>query len=320
MFQLAVMTGGIDDLFDSDDTYRIIKESGFDGVDANLYRLFLPDDIRAKAPIPAYFRKEADERDVLELVKPLKDAAEKYGLDNYQAHAPFPSVLYDGTDDKEYNDALIEVLRRSVIAAASIDCRNLVIHPFFFGHEAMVSKEEEWELNRRSYLRLVRTAKEYGVTICLENMFRTFHGKRFAATCNAPYEAVSYVDRLNEEAGSKVFGFCLDTGHALLVGQDVKDFMTALGDRIVCFHVHDNNGIEDQHLAPYMGIQDWDRFIEGLAEIGFSRTLSFETLKIWHQVDHELCPEMMKFLAKTGRMFDRRAEELAGQKRSAAAR
>ena len=83
--------------------------------------------------------------------------------------------------------------------------------------------------------------------------------------------------------------------------------MVKLGDRIECFHIHDNNGMGDQHLAPYMGVLDWNRFIEGLRAIHFSKPLSFETFNVWNVVDNEVAPELMKFIAKTGRMFARRA-------------
>ena len=85
--------------------------------------------------------------------------------------------------------------------------------------------------------------------------------------------------------------------------------MLQLGHRIEAFHVHDNNGASDQHLAPYMGVMDWNRFVEGLREIGFNQTMSFETFNIWNVMDREIAPEMLRVIAKTGRMFARRAEE-----------
>ena len=113
---------------------------------------------------------------------------------------------------------------------------------------------------------------------------------------------------LNRLAGDRVFGFCLDTGHLLLVGGDIKNTMVKLGDRICAFHVHDNNGITDQHLAPYMGVQDWDAFVDGLRAIGYNKTMSFETFNVWNTVDKELCPTMLKYIAQAGRMFAARAQ------------
>ena len=85
--------------------------------------------------------------------------------------------------------------------------------------------------------------------------------------------------------------------------------MMQLGDRIEAFHVHDNDGKDDQHLAPYMGVLDWNRFVEGLHAIRYDKTLSFETYNIWNVIDRELCPDFLRFIARTGRMFARRVAE-----------
>ena len=301
MFRIAVQTGGAQRVLGIEEAYRVIKEAGFDAVDANVDFLFDTNDVRAKN-IPPAFKPGLTDRETLEYFKPWANGAKRFGLENYQAHAPFPSLNNEVRDD-EYDAFLMDVLRRSILGCASIGCRNLVIHPFYMKYEAMMTKEEEWEINLERYGRLAKTAKEEGVTILLENMFVRNGTKIMAAICNDGEEAARYVDALNEAAGAECFGFCLDTGHALLVGKDIRRFMQILGSRIKAFHVHDNNGTDDQHLAPYMGIQDWPRFIEGLKEIRFDRTLSFETFMIWRRIDPALCPQMMRFIAETGRRF-----------------
>ena len=307
MMKTAVQTGGVEDVYGIDQAYRIIKEAGFDAVDANIDHLLGFGDIMHKR-IPEILRPGTDEKDLLEAVKPWGDAAKKYGLENYQAHAPFPSFHYSDTDDPEFDDLLVEMLRRSIIGAAAIDCHNLIIHPFFRDYEHRMRPEEEWEVNIERYSRLASTAKEYGVVINLENMFTNYHGKIYGAICNDGVMAAKYVDALNDLAGSKCFGFCLDTGHALLASKDIRQFMNDLGSRITCFHVHDNDGVNDLHRAPYSGKLDWDSFIAGLRDIGFTKTLSFETFAACNAVDPELIPETLRFIAACGRMFARRAE------------
>lgn len=307
MIRISVQTGGaeealgIDGAYNIDGAYRLIAESGFDAVDANIDHLVSGADIRNKR-IPGHLT--GDNID-MELLRPWKDAALKYGLDNYQAHAPFPSYL---TDEAEYNDVIIKMLRNTIRGCDYIGCRNLVIHPFYNSYANRVDPQIEWEVNIERYSTLIPVAKEYGVTVCLENVFTMYRNKAMAAICSNPDDACRYIDTLNDIAGEKCFGFCLDTGHLLLVGGDIKNTIVKLGDRIAAFHVHDNNGITDQHLAPYMGVQDWDAFIDGLRAIRFDKTLSFETFNIWNVVDKELCPSMLKFIAETGRMFAKRAQ------------
>ena len=300
--KIAVQTGGPEERIGIDSTYRMIAECGFDGVDASLDHLATGTEIREKR-IPEVLLS-GSEKEIRALARPWGDAAKKYGIDNYQSHAPFPSLI---SENDEYNDAIVKMLESTIIAADEINCRNLVVHPFFLGYQQRLSPEREWEINIERYSRLIPAAKKYGVTVCLENMFTGNRGKLYAACCSDIDTACAYVDELNRIAGQKVFGFCFDTGHALLCGLDMRDALVKLGDRISAFHVHDNNGINDQHLAPYMGILDWDRFVKGLSEIPFNATMSFETFNIWNTVDNELAPEIMRFIHSCGRMFARRA-------------
>ena len=313
MFQLSVQTTGMFAHFGWDETYRLIAEAGFESADANLDQLFPYTKVKVREPIPAFFRKETSDRETLEHFRPIRDAAKKYGITHFQGHAPFPSVLFDTQPgDEEYNAAIFEMIRKSIIGADYIDCRNLVIHPFFYYHGWKTNPQDIWDMNMDRYIRLSKTAKEYGVRICLENMFSPNKGKCFADICDNPYEAAKYVDTLNSIAGKGTFGFCFDTGHALVAGVDAKDFLTYMGDRITCLHVHDNDG-RDVHMAPYEGAFDWDRFLEGLAEIRFHTTMDFEIHGIWKRFGPELGVYMLKVIERTGRVFDRRVEELVRQ-------
>ena len=116
------------------------------------------------------------------------------------------------------------------------------------------------------------------------------------------------IDALNAIAGERVFGFCLDTGHLLLTGQDPQNAVALLGDRLEALHIHDNNGQEDQHLAPYMGVLDWDRFVAGLRDAGYRKPLSFETFNVIRRFDPALAPYALRLIAETGKMFARRLE------------
>lgn len=304
MIPISVQTGGAEEIYGIDGAYKVIKEAGFDAVDVNLDHLLSPTEI-SDGKHARVFDCESEE-EMLSYFKPWKDAAEKYGIDNYQAHAPFRSYVHGAG---EYNDYLIEVLKRTIIGCDYIGCHCLIVHPFFNRYDEMMTPEEEWELNINNYAKLIPLAKKHHVTICLENMFTGHRGKIYAACCSDFATACKYVDTLNEMAGEEIFGFCLDTGHALLLGKDIKHAIIQLGHRIKAFHVHDNDGRNDQHLAPYMGLLDWKRFVEGLKEIGYNRTLSFETFNALRVFDQELAPDVLKLIAKTGKMFARRLEE-----------
>ena len=270
MIKLSVQTGGPEEALGIDGAYRLIAECGFDAVDANIDHLVSYSAICEKK-VPACMTGDTMD---MELVRPWRDAAIKYALENYQAHAPFPSYLYN---EPEYNDVLIRMLQNTIRACDYINCRNLIVHPFFTNYENRLDPETEWKVNIERYSALIPVAREYGVTVCLENMFTAYKGKIMASVCANAADACRYIDTLNGIAGEKTFGFCLDTGHLLLVGGDIKNTMVKLGDRICAFHVHDNNGSSDQHILPWLGTSDWDSFARALAEAGYNGSISMET-------------------------------------------
>ena len=298
MNRIAVQTGGPDQRFGLKEAYRKIREWGFDAVDANIDHLLSYGDI-CEGRIPDVLVRGG--KDCMALFTPWAEGARAAGVENYQAHAPFPSLV--APLENEINTRMIEVLKNMIRGCDAMDCRRLIIHPFFLGYDQQLSPEKEREINLDCYARLIPAAKEYGVTICLENMFTRHSGKIYAACCSDIAEACRYVDELNAAAGQPVFGFCLDTGHMLLCGLDPFKTVTRLGRRISAFHIHDNDGCDDQHLAPYMGVLDWNRFCEGVKAIGYTGTLSFETFNVWNRVDPGVCEEMMRFIAACGRMF-----------------
>lgn len=305
MAMIGVQTGGLTRLYGIDGAYRAIREAGFDAADVNLDELLCYRDILDQKRPPVF---SGTIEESFSYFQPYRDAAEKYGIVNAQAHAPFPTWVADFEGTSDYNEYLLRALEITIAGCAYIGCGKLVIHPFFNMYENMLSEEKERELNLSRYARLIPAAKKWGVTILLENMFIRHRGKIYQACCSDFHQAAEYVDALNGLAGEKVFGFCLDTGHALLVGKDIRHAMAALGSRIEAFHIHDNNGVDDQHLAPYMGVLDWNRFVDGLREISYHGHLSFETHRTVEQAfDPALAPEVLRLIARTGKLFAERA-------------
>jgi len=299
---IAVQTGGILDVFGLEEGFRIIHEAGFDAVDFNIdhcmsYAAIRDGKCESKMDKPV--------ETLMEEALQIKAIADKYSVSFYQAHAPFPSYV-KGND--EMNDYLIEVFEKCIAVCGAIGCKYLIIHPMFCSYEEKLDPDTEWDVNIARYSALIPALKKHGVIACLENMYVGRKGKLYEAICSDMNEAAAYIDELNGIAGDKCFAFCFDTGHALLVGKDMYAALTQIGDRVEAFHIHDNDGVSDQHIAPYTGKLDWDRFIEGVKAIGFKGTLSFETFNISNMYDKELIPEALKLIAATGKMFARRIE------------
>ena len=309
--KVCVQTAGWYRIMDNDRNYvdkcvKFIKECGFDGVDFNMDHA-LPGSKIKSGELTDFFDKSTEE--IFEFFTPFKEACEKHGISVAQMHAPFPAYV---EDNDEVNDYLITVMEKSFAVAHFLNCKAVVVHP-----ASLDDKEKEKQVNLERYRRLIPAAKKYGVIICLENMFRRARGQTIEGSCSNVEEAVWYIDKLNEEAGEKVFGYCLDIGHATLVKRDLYHFIKTLGDRLTALHIHDNNGDNDLHLAPYTQrnwkfdctTTDWDAFTKALKEIGYEGNLSFETYAALALIPEQLHEPMLKFIAATGKYFREQIEK-----------
>ena len=137
----------------------------------------------------------------------------------------------------------------------------------------------EWELNRDFYLNLAPVAREYGITILLQNQYRNISGHLVRGNCAEAFEAAEWVDKLNEKAGEAVFGFCVDSGVCSICGNDMHEFITTLGSRIKAVILKDSDGSSDTAMLPFTCIRgkegqtDWMGLIRGLRDIDFDGEL-----------------------------------------------
>ena len=307
MFKIGVQTGDILDRYGIENGFRMIKEAGFDVVDFNIDHCMRCSEIRT-GNFSGFLDQSVEA--ILEAAKPYKEAAAKYGIGFGQAHAPFPTHV-EG-ENAEYRDQkVLEGLKKCIAICGYVGCPHIIVHPAFNAYETRLDPDDEWELNMKMYKALIPDLKKYHVTCCLENMFTANKGKIYSAICSDFNEADAYIDELNDIAGEKCFAFCLDVGHALLLGLDIYTAIMQVGERLETLHIHDNDGRSDQHLAPYMGILDWERFVKGLRDVEYKGNLSFETFNVLNVFDRELAQEVLNLIGATGRLFAKKIEAQA---------
>ena len=118
---------------------------------------------------------------------------------------------------------------------------------------------------------LLPVAEKMGFTLAMENL-PPAQGGRFGSR-------PEHFTAIIENFAHSNLGFCLDTGHALVAADPGKagDFLEVMAPRLVAFHLTDNAGDRDSHLAPGHGLVDWDPVFRKGAEIEFSRPMTIET-------------------------------------------
>ncbi|NKB70437.1 MAG: TIM barrel protein [Candidatus Latescibacteria bacterium] len=125
----------------------------------------------------------------------------------------------------------------------------------------------------KSLATLLPRAEQLGITIALENMVP---GERGVPRLGSRPE---HFARFATEFAHPNLGFCLDTGHALvaggLAGADV--FYQTMAPHIVAFHLADNAGDRDSHLAPGRGLVNWDTVFQRTVQSGYAQSMCIET-------------------------------------------
>lgn len=299
--KIGVQSAPIMDELGVEEGFRMLRSCGIGSVDYNIDHELPGSDILAGRRSGIFYRGE---KDVLAYYAPVREAAERFEVSIHQVHAPFPCYV----KDQDARDGLMQALSMSIAAAHALGAGHIIIHPAYQAYAEGLTPETEWEINRALYLGLAPALRRYKVTCCLENMFTKHRGRIMASVCADPHDAVRYIDELNNLAQEKLFAFCLDTGHAQLCSQDIGRFVRVLGHRLEALHVHDNDGLDDKHLHPYMGLIDWDGFLTALGETGYDGVLSFETFNTLGTFPKLLWNECVLLLSATGRLFVERVD------------
>lgn len=168
-----------------------------------------------------------------------------------------------------------EFVEESIRQAGLQGCRQLVIRPWPEAED----KTELWQVNKELYLSLLPLVQKYKIMILLENQAKSINGHLVRGAMSEAVEAVHWVDVLNEAAGGKVFGFCLNMGASGPCGLNVYDLVLALGSRLQAVIICDSDATGDRQLLPFTGAgkgaceTDWLNVIRSLREISFDGAL-----------------------------------------------
>jgi sugar phosphate isomerase/epimerase len=169
--------------------------------------------------------------------------------------APFVSVHMRGRFWR-WNPASFQ---EEIEFAADLGASTLVIHPICLGLRSATDRPDVEEIRR-----LAGFAAERNVRIALENVV------------DSAWALDRVLEDLGDDPAATNFAVCLDIGHAFLsedAGPDpIRGYAERYADVLIHLHLHDNGGIEDDHLPVGEGRIDWGTVCRVLKEIGFAGT------------------------------------------------
>jgi sugar phosphate isomerase/epimerase len=186
------------------------------------------------------------------------------GIAPVSLHAPFSREISLSTLDPLRRLASVSKGLAAIEAAGAAGVETVIFHPADDVRNIPL-RGEYAEALTESLRKLCAAARERGLRVAIENMPSGELGA-----------SIVEIADLVRASGIRNLGVCVDTGHANM-NKDLVEGVAAAGDRLFALHVHDNDGVKDQHLAVFAGTADWEGFVGELARVAFRGCFMLET-------------------------------------------
>ena len=185
----------------------------------------------------------------------------EYGLELTDLHASAGQEK-NWTSPREYErQAGVELVRNRMWMAHALGADVIVLHLPPLSDNG--SGQDVWDRVFRSLDDLVSAARRHGVCIAFENSPE--NGGNFDA-----------IERILAAYGPDFAGLCYDAGHGNMI-RDGLDRLDRVKHRLISVHLHDNDGVSDQHKLPFTGTVDWIRLAALIAGSSYGKWVNLET-------------------------------------------
>jgi len=223
--------------------------------------------VEVKCEEPLFNPAKVSEENLRELEELVESMSLKLSL-----HAPYIDVNLASLNDYAYRSSM-KAVKRSVELASRLNALYLTLHCGGFSSD-YPSKlfSRAWERSKRCVARLADYASELGVVLGLENKEKA-KKRNILVT---PQEFALFMDGMDEGVG-----VVYDVGHANTWGLTAEkhiDFISSISEKLIAFHVHDNDGTDDQHLEIGKGKIDFDALIPHMKSQGVPMVLEVHSL------------------------------------------
>lgn len=178
-------------------------------------------------------------------------------------HLPFGEISDISAIDEKLRESACKKQMSLMKRASGIGISRFVIHPSY-EPIAEIERESRLENAKMSLALLGDYASSQGGTLCVENLPRTCLG----------HDVKEMLSLVSADENLRV---CFDVNHLLYEFKDThKDFVDALGDRIVTAHFSDYDFVDEKHYFCGNGCINWDELIGLLESVGYNGPFLYE--------------------------------------------
>lgn len=236
---------------------KVLKEAGFTAYDFSMFCN------EWRKPFNDFLSAD----NYIEKAKELRAYADSIGIVCNQSHAPFPTFL-KGEENKEFNEKMFDLVCRAIEVSGILGVKVCVVHP---------CNDFTAEENAEHYKKFEPYARKAGVKIGVENMWNWEAGSPTAtpAACSHHDDFRAHLDLLPKD----VFVACLDIGHSEMAGLNTSavQMIQTLADRLEALHVHDVDGLHDNHQLPFTQAVDYEKVIQALIKANYQGDITLES-------------------------------------------
>jgi sugar phosphate isomerase/epimerase len=191
-------------------------------------------------------------------IEQIRQWFKECGLRLLNLHASHGKEKYWVSQNEYQRLAGIELVENRIQMTARLGGDVLIIH---IPTTRLPESPASWLAQIRKSLDQVEPyAKHYSVQVALENM----HGDNW-----------EMLEVLLPEYDPEFLGVCFDSGHANLSGHNFEH-LERLKDRLIAVHLHDNDGLTDQHKIPFTGTVDWNALASIIAFSAYKGCVNLE--------------------------------------------
>jgi len=209
----------------------------------------------------------------MERVRTVGDRLKDEGLGVF-THGPFFG-LDIASMDRHISEYTLNSMLRGLEITSALGADVMVIHSGFLPFFSRGGRRHWFSNWAVRMVPVLEKARELGIRLALENSWE---------------DRPELLEHLIELIPSGDLYVCIDTGHLNTFSKLSIDYWwKRLGERVIAMHLHDNDGVSDDHLPPGTGTFDFSRLGELLALMQDKPILDLE-------IDRELAGEGRRYL------------------------
>lgn len=180
-------------------------------------------------------------------------------------HLPFNKtneLWVDCQEGEDFKNLLIEGIKK----AGKLNIKTVIVHTARGKNPPEISSIG---LNR--FKEMVKVCEENNVTMAIENIQR-----------------LDYLDYIFDNIKSNNLKYCFDCGHANCYTNNIEVYpFDKYKDKMICTHLHDNDGKGDLHTFIFTGTINWEKLMHKFKEINYQGPLTLEVLTNNMHIDNE---------------------------------